>query len=105
MPVEQMNITLSPQMVRFIRSKVEKGEYTNISEVVRDAVRRMQEVEASRKDREWLAGFEESLPKTERAVIGRKVHQGIKDMEAGNYQSPLPRRERLAAQRPDDVPL
>ena len=25
MPVEQMNITLSPQMARFIRDKVEKG--------------------------------------------------------------------------------
>ena len=86
MPVEQMNITLSPQMARFIRDKVEKGEYTNISEVVRDAVRRMQEVDAARKDREWLADFEQSLPKAERAAIGRKVRQGIKDMEAGNCQ-------------------
>ena len=82
----KMNITLSPEMARFIRSKVEKGEYTNISEVVRDAVRRMQEVEAARKDREWLADFEQSLPKTERAAIGRRVRQGIKDMEAGNCQ-------------------
>ena len=75
-PVEQMNITLSPQMARFIRDKVEKGEYTNISEVVRDAVRRMQEVDAARKDREWLADFEQSLPKAERAAIGRKVPAG-----------------------------
>ena len=36
-----MNISLSPQMARFIRGKVKNGEYTNMSEVVRDAVRRM----------------------------------------------------------------
>jgi antitoxin ParD1/3/4 len=81
-----MNITLSPQMARFIRAKVQKGEYTNISEVVRDAVRRMQEIDATRKDREWLADFEERLPKTARSGIARKVSQGIKDIEAGHYK-------------------
>jgi putative addiction module CopG family antidote len=35
-----MNISLSPQMTRFIRGKVKAGEYTDASEVVRDAVRR-----------------------------------------------------------------
>jgi putative addiction module CopG family antidote len=86
MPVQQMNITLSPQMARFIRAKVETGEYTNISEVIRDAVRRMQEVETNRQDREWLAGFEEHLPNTTRTTIARKVRHGIKDIEAGHYQ-------------------
>jgi len=51
MPVEQMNISLPPKMARFIRGKVKAGDYTNASEVVRDAVRHMQEVEAARKDR------------------------------------------------------
>jgi len=46
MAVEQMNISLSPNMARFIRAKVKTGSYTNISEVVRTAVRRMQEEEA-----------------------------------------------------------
>ncbi len=46
MAVEQMNISLSPKMARFIRRKVKTGSYTNISEVVRTAVRRMQEEEA-----------------------------------------------------------
>ncbi len=46
MAVEQMNISLSPKMAKFIRSKVKTGSYTNISEVVRTAVRRMQEEEA-----------------------------------------------------------
>src|ERR1035441_658927 len=46
MAVEQMNISISPKMAKFIRGKVKAGGYTNISEVVRTAVRRMQEEEA-----------------------------------------------------------
>jgi putative addiction module CopG family antidote len=47
MPVEQMNISLSPHMARFIRGKVKRGEYMNSSKVVRDAVGRMQESDAA----------------------------------------------------------
>jgi putative addiction module CopG family antidote len=50
MPIEQMNISLPPKMARFIRGKVKAGDYTNASEVVRDAVRHMQEAEAARKE-------------------------------------------------------
>ena len=34
---------MSPKMARFIRGKVKRGGYTNASEVVRTALRRMQE--------------------------------------------------------------
>jgi len=57
MPIEQMNISLPPKMARFIRGKVKDGQYTNASEVVRDAVRHMQETEAARSARALLAGF------------------------------------------------
>ena len=86
MPVQQMNITLSPQMAQFVRAKVAKGEYTNSSEVVRDALRRMQEIEARRKDQEWLNDFEKNLPKPQRERIKRRVGQGIADIEAGRYE-------------------
>ena len=55
MPIEQMNISLPPKMARFIRGKVKAGDYTNASEVVLDAVRHMQEVDAARNDRRALA--------------------------------------------------
>lgn len=61
------------QLARFIRGKVKNGEYTKLSEVVRDAVRRMQEIEASKSARIRLADFEPS--------IRRGVRQGIKDYE------------------------
>ena len=86
MPVQQMNITLSPQMARFIRSKVARGEYTNSSEVVRDALRRMQEIEASREDRDWLNDFERNLPRPLREGIKRRVDRGISDIERGRYE-------------------
>jgi putative addiction module CopG family antidote len=85
MPVEQMNISLSPQMARFIRGKVKSGEYTNASEVVRDAVRRMQESDAARKER-TLAEFESHLTKAQRDNIRRGVEEGIKDIEGGRYE-------------------
>src|SRR5438046_1583648 len=37
---------MSPKMARFIRGKVKRGGYTNASEVVRTALRRMQAEEA-----------------------------------------------------------
>jgi putative addiction module CopG family antidote len=86
MAVEQMNISLSPRMARFIRGKVKNGEYTNLSEVVRDAVRRLQDDEAAKNARTRLAGFEAGLTKGEREGIRRGVRQGIKDIEEGRYQ-------------------
>lgn len=68
MPIEQMNISLPPKMARFIRGKVKAGQYTNASEVVRDAVRHMQEAEAA--DINWLR---------------REVRAGFDDIENGDF--------------------
>jgi putative addiction module CopG family antidote len=86
MPIEQMNISLSPQMARFIRGKVKNGDYTNASEVVRDAVRRLQAEEAAKNNRASLADFEAHLPQSERDDIRRSVQRGIKDIEAGRFE-------------------
>jgi antitoxin ParD1/3/4 len=77
MPIEQMNISLPPRMARFIRGKVKAGQYTNASEVVRDAVRHMQEAEAVRK---------EQLTTSEYKDIRQRVQQGVKDLEEGRYE-------------------
>jgi len=86
MPIEQMNISLSPRMAKFIRGKVKGGHYTNISEVVRDAIRHMQEADAARADRARVEDFEAGLTKGQRAGIRRGVRQGILDMGAGRYE-------------------
>jgi antitoxin ParD1/3/4 len=38
-----MHINLSPEMEQYLQSKVSAGFYSNASEVVRDAIRRMRE--------------------------------------------------------------
>lgn len=38
-----MHINLSPEMEKYLQSKVNTGYYSNASEVVRDAIRRMRE--------------------------------------------------------------
>jgi len=86
MATEQMNISMPPQMARFIRDKVKAGEYTNVSEAIRDAVRRMQEAEASKRERALLTAFETGLTKTQRESIRRGVRRGIKDIEEGRYE-------------------
>jgi putative addiction module CopG family antidote len=79
MPIEQMNISLPPKMARFIRGKVKAGDYTNASEVVRDAVRHMQEVEAARKDRRALAAMEDPDGAT------AQVREGFAAIKRGEY--------------------
>ena len=86
MPIEQMNISLSPQMARFIRGKVKTGDYTNASEVVRDAVRRLQADETAKSERALLADFEAQLPPSQRDDLRRSVQRGIRDIEAGRFE-------------------
>lgn len=87
MAIEQMNISLPPKMARFIRGKVKAGEYTNASEVVRDAVRHMQEVEAARKERRArINDTRPSLSGGERTGIRENVRQGIHELENGDYE-------------------
>lgn len=38
-----MNLSLTPELEQFIQHKIDSGMYTNASEVVRDALRRMDE--------------------------------------------------------------
>ena len=87
MAVEQMNISISPQMAKFIRGKVKAGGYTNISEVVRTAVRRMQEEEAREARLARLAADEilDELTDADRASVRQWVHAGFAAIERGEY--------------------
>ncbi len=84
MPIEQMNVSLPPKMAKFIRSKVKAGQYTNASEVVRDAVRHMQEAEAAHKSMHGDAPDAPLLPGEQESVRAR-VQAGIAAMDRGDY--------------------
>ena len=86
MPTEQMNISLPLKMARFIRAKVKDGQYTDASEVVRDAVRHMQEAEAARSELALLENFEAHLPESQLKDIHRTVRRGMSDIESGRFE-------------------
>ena len=50
-----MNLSLTPELQALIQEKIDSGMYTNASEVVRDALRRMDERDAWMELRMFLA--------------------------------------------------
>lgn len=54
-----MNVSLTPELEKFVADKVASGRYTSASEVVREALRHLDEYERSRA--EQLAEFNREL--------------------------------------------
>ncbi|HEV3196709.1 MAG TPA: type II toxin-antitoxin system ParD family antitoxin [Bryobacteraceae bacterium] len=73
--VQQLNVSITPHFSKFIRSKIKSGRYTNASEVVREALRRLEQDEMLR----------------EQAVIvdpdnaQAEVLKGFESIERGDY--------------------
>lgn len=66
-----MNVSLTPELIKIVQSKVERGLYNNASEVIRDAIRQM-DTSASLLYELKLARLREALA------------EGIADIESGN---------------------
>ena len=77
MATEQMNVSMPPEMARYIRDRVKAGAYSNASEAVRDAIRHMQDADSDR---------ELELTAAERQSIRKGIKQGVKDFEEGRYE-------------------
>lgn len=43
-----MNVSLTPELEQFVKNKVEKGRYNSASEVVREALRMLEDAEKAR---------------------------------------------------------
>ena len=54
-----MNVSLTPQLEEFVASKVDSGRYTSASEVVREALRLLEEHDRSRSAQ--IAAFNKEL--------------------------------------------
>lgn len=65
-----MNVSLTPELEQYIQAKVETGRYTSASEVVREALRLLEQKELERG--QALKKFQAELD------------QGIAEAEAGN---------------------
>ena len=76
-----MNVSLTPELEKFVSAKVETGRYNSASEVVREALRLLEEYDQARNTR--LGEFDHEL--------GRR----LKSLDSGKQIKPSDARERL----------
>src|SRR6266700_181760 len=85
--MDQMNISITDRLAGYVRKKVKSGRYNNASEVVRDALRRMED-EDERAVRLAKPSAEDILADlTEQQLEGirRRVRVGLEQIEAGQF--------------------
>ena len=76
--MDQMNVSMTDHLASYVRKKVKSGRYNNASEVVRDAVRRMEEQEARQLLLTRLAG-------EQRECTQRLVRKRLEAAKAGDF--------------------
>jgi len=76
-----MNVSLTPELEKFVCSKVEAGGYNSASEVVREALRLLEEYDQNRAAR--MAEFN--------LEIGRR----LESLDSGRHVTPAEARDRL----------
>lgn len=77
-----MNVSLTPELEAYVEGKVESGRYTSASEVVREALRLLEETETSRA--EQLAEF------------NRELRERLAALDRGEWIDAKTSRERIA---------
>jgi putative addiction module CopG family antidote len=85
--MDQMNVSITDELAGYVRKKVKSGRYNNASEVVRDALRRMEE-EDERALRLAKPSAEDILTDlTEEQLDGvrRRVRESTAKIEAGKF--------------------
>jgi len=76
-----MNVSLTPELDRFVAEKVESGRYTSASEVVREALRLLEEYDRARS--------------AQLAVFNREIGVRLTSLDRGESLDPVVVRERL----------
>jgi antitoxin ParD1/3/4 len=64
-----MNVSLTPELERLVAEKVESGRYTSASEVVREALRLLEE--------------QDQIKEQRLAEIGQKIDRGLRQLDDG----------------------
>ena len=85
--MDQMNISITDSLVGYVRKKVKSGRYNSASEVVRDALRRMEDQE-SRDIRLAKPAAEDviaDLTEQQAESIRHRVRASVEAVEHGEY--------------------
>jgi len=85
--VGQMNISITKELAGFVRKKVKAGRYNNASEVVREALRRMEDDDerALRLAKPTVVDLLADLTDEQLDGIRRRVRAGMEDIATGNF--------------------
>src|ERR1700733_1312065 len=85
--MDQMNVSITDQLAGYVRKKVKSGRYNNASEVVREALRRMedQDERALRLAKPAAEDILTDLTEQQMDGIRQRVRAGIETIDAGEY--------------------
>lgn len=76
-----MNVSLTPELDKFVSSKVESGRYTSASEVVREALRLLEQHDRARS--------------TQIAAFNQELGSRLASLDRGEYVKPKAARKRI----------
>lgn len=85
--MDQMNVSVTDRLVTFVRKKVKSGRYNNASEVVREALRRMEDedMRTLRVAKPSAEDILSDLTGEQLASIRDRVRQSIEAIDHGDY--------------------
>jgi len=85
--MDQMNVSITEQLAGYIRKKVKSGRYNNASEVVREALRRMEEEDARaiRLAKPSAEDILADLSGEQIEGIRQRVRASIESLERGDF--------------------
>jgi antitoxin ParD1/3/4 len=85
--MDQMNVSVTDHLAKYVRARVKSGRYNNASEVVREALRRMEEADqrALRIAAPTVEDVLTDLTAIQTEAIRRRVLEGVAEIERGEY--------------------
>lgn len=85
--MDQMNISITDELAEYVRARVKSGRYNNASEVVRDALRRMEQddIRAERLVQPTIEDLLTDLTTIQLEGIRKRVLDSIEQMDRGEY--------------------
>ena len=86
--MDQMNVSITDRLAGYVRKKVQSGRYNNASEVVREALRRMEDEDARaiRLAKPTAEDILADLTEQQLDGIRQRVLAGIESVEADEYK-------------------
>ncbi len=85
--MDQMNVSITDRLAGYVRKKVKSGRYNNASEVVREALRRMEDEDARALRLAKPTAEDLLIDLTEQQIEGirQRVRANIEAIDAGEY--------------------